>query len=94
MRRLRWLFVAVMLLCLAPLFSVFACMGIASITGCQVDEGSAHACLVMGYDIGGLLYTMGVMGWFMLMTLPVLVIAAVVWIAAEIVNARRKGRAA
>jgi hypothetical protein len=35
-----------------------------------VDEGSVHPCVINGKDYGQLLYTLGVMGWLMLVTLP------------------------
>ena len=43
---------------------------IASACGCKLDEGSAHTCIVFGRDIGGMLYSMGVTGWFGLLTFP------------------------
>ena len=44
---------------------------IASASGCTLDEGSEHACLVLGVDIGGGLYAMGLAVWFSVVTLPV-----------------------
>jgi hypothetical protein len=35
-----------------------------------VDEGSVHPCIINGHDCGELLYDLGVLGWFMLVTLP------------------------
>lgn len=43
---------------------------IASACGARLDEGGPHTCIVLGKDIGGLLYSMGVMGWFGLLTFP------------------------
>ncbi len=43
---------------------------IASYKGVPLDEGGPHPCMVFGHDIGGLLYSMGVMGWFGLLTVP------------------------
>jgi hypothetical protein len=53
-----------------PMIPVFAAAIIASHYGCQVDEGGTHPCIVFGKDIGGTLYSMGVMGWFGLVTFP------------------------
>ncbi len=53
-----------------PIVSVAVAGSIAAAHGCQVDEGSIHPCIVNGRDIGEQLYTMGVMGWFMLVTVP------------------------
>ncbi len=58
------------LVALAPLGSVVACGLIANAHGCRVDEGSVQPCLINGKDYGQLLYTLGVMGWLMLVTLP------------------------
>jgi hypothetical protein len=53
-----------------PMFPVVMASLIASVCGCKLDEGSAHTCIVLGMDIGGMLYSMGVMGWFGLLTVP------------------------
>ncbi|MFC4639895.1 hypothetical protein [Deinococcus hohokamensis] len=45
-------------------------VSIAHWRGCRLDEGSVHPCLVLGVDLGGALYTMGMMGWIMLITVP------------------------
>ena len=57
------------LVALAPVGSVVACGLIANAHGCRVDEGSVHSCVINGKDYGQLLYTLGVMGWLMLVTL-------------------------
>lgn len=68
------------LVALAPIVSVVACSIIANAAGCHVDEGSIHPCVINGRDYGELLYTMGVMGWFMLITLPVGALAFGLWL--------------
>ena len=60
--------------------SVLACGVIANAHGCRVDEGSVHPCVINGKDYGQLLYTLGVMGWFMLLTLPAGGITFVLWL--------------
>ena len=65
---------------LAPIGSVVACGWIAHAHGCRVDEGSVHPCIINGKDYGQMLYTMGVMGWLMLVTLPGGAMATVVWL--------------
>jgi hypothetical protein len=45
-----------------------------------VDEGSVHPCVIGGKDYGQLLYTLGVMGWLMLITLPLGTLAFVAWL--------------
>ena len=68
------LIIIVLLLILAwtlwPVVLVAAASAIASTHGCQLDEGSVHPCIVNGRDMGEQLYGMGVMGWFMLVTIP------------------------
>jgi uncharacterized membrane protein len=54
----------------APIGSVILCAAIANAYGCKVDEGSVHPCIINGHDYGELLYSLGVMGWLMLVSLP------------------------
>lgn len=60
----------ILLWTVCPMIPVVICGVIAAGCGCHVDEGSVHPCIVFGRDIGHLLYTMGVMGWFGLITFP------------------------
>lgn len=53
-----------------PMVLVGVASSIAVANGCQLDEGSVHPCVVNGRDMGEQLYGMGVMGWFMLVTIP------------------------
>ena len=64
----------------APIGSVMSCAAIANAYGCKVDEGSMHPCIINGQDYGQLLYTLGVLGWLMLVTLPAGLFAFVVWL--------------
>ena len=66
---------------MAPLVSVLVSSVVASALGCLLDEGSAHPCWLAGADIGDALYTAFVMGWLMLLTVPVMLVAALFWIA-------------
>ena len=77
------------LVALAPLLSVFIAGGIASATGCTVDEGSSHPCVIAGTDWGETLYTMFVMGWFMFLTIPLGAIASMAWLITLIVHRAR-----
>ena len=58
---------------------------IASWNGCTLHEGFANPCIVNGRDIGRTLYEMGVMGWFMLATIPIGAIAFVAWTVAWVI---------
>jgi hypothetical protein len=72
----------IILIALAPMGSVVACGLIASAYGCKVDEGSVHPCIINGHDYGEILYDLGAMGWFMLLTLPGGLFAFVFWLMA------------
>ena len=79
-RRLYTVLALVTALSFAPLFSVWAASEIASALGCTLNEGDAHPCILLGVDIGEALFSMFVMGWFMLMTLPGMVITPLIWL--------------
>ena len=64
----------------APIASVILCATIANAYGCKVDEGSVHPCIINGHDYGELLYSLGVMGWLMLVSIPGGLFAFVGWL--------------
>jgi hypothetical protein len=70
----------------APIGSVVLCGVIANAYGCKVDEGSVHPCMINGHDYGELLYQLGVMGWFMLVTIPGGALAFAGWLILLIVH--------
>ena len=78
--------VAIALFGLWPIFSVLLTSTLAETYGCIVDEGSVHPCMIGGVDWGEALYAMGVMGWFMLLTLPAAAFAGMVWMVALLVH--------
>ncbi len=84
------LLILVLLLILAwtiwPAVLVAVAGNIASANGCQLDEGSVHPCIVNGRDMGEQLYGMGVMGWFMLVTIPTGLIALAAYAAILLVT--------
>ena len=71
---------------LAPLGSVMVCSWIANIHGCKVDEGSVYPCLIGGKDYGQLLYTLGVLGWLMIATIPGGALALMIWLIVLILH--------
>ena len=77
-----------------PIASVIAAGLIANWNGCTLHEGFKNPCIVLGTDIGGALYTMGVMGWFMLGTIPLAFISFVIWTIAWFVLRRMAARKA
>ena len=77
---------AILAFAFAPIGSVMLCAGIANAYGCKVDEGSVHPCIINGHDYGELLYSLGVLGWLMLVTLPAGALAFVFWLIALILH--------
>jgi hypothetical protein len=78
---------------IAPLVLALGAGGLASILGCELNEGAAHPCVLLGSDIGGTLYTFGVLGWLTLIGIPFAIAALVVWaIVAAIVSRRNRAR--
>ena len=79
-------FVVLLAFTIAPIISVIVAGSIAEAHGCALDEGSIHSCLVNGEDWGSTLYTLGVLGWFMLATLPLGGGALLVWLIVLIIH--------
>jgi hypothetical protein len=93
-KRFPWIFywivlVLIALVALAPVGSVVACGLIANAHGCKVDECSVHPCVINGHDYGQLLYTLGVLGWLMLVTIPGGVFAFTIWLIVLILHRER-----
>lgn len=61
---------AVTLIVWTPALLLGLGIGLAVLTGCHVDESRRHPCVICGLDLGGLLYTLHVMGWLMIPMLP------------------------
>ena len=74
-----------LLLAVSPLLGLVWVGYMADRYDCQVDEGSVHPCIVNGEDIGETLYTWGVMGWMMFVTLPLGLGAAGIYLLVVIV---------
>ena len=90
-----WIVLAlIILVALAPVGSVVACGWIANAHGCKVDEGSVHPCIINGKDYGHMLYTLGVLGWLMLVTLPGGLIVGAIWLGVLICHRARWQKAA
>jgi hypothetical protein len=70
--------------------SILICALIAGALDCQVNEGGVSPCMVAGQDIGWLLSQMGMMGWFLLITLPSGVLALVVLLIVILVAPARR----
>ena len=84
-----WYLLALFVICgfaFAPVGSVILCAVISNVGGCKVDEGSMHPCIINGQDYGQLLYTLGVLGWLMLVTIPVGLFAFIIWLIVLILH--------
>ena len=69
----------------APLISAGIAGSIATANDCRLDEGSIHTCVVNGRDLGPTLYSMGVLGWFMLATIPIGLVVLVVYLSGMVI---------
>jgi len=76
----------------APILSVIIASGVASLCGARLDEGDVHPCLLWGHDIGGVLYSMFVFGWFGLATIPTGVLTILAFSAKLVIDLRRDRR--
>jgi hypothetical protein len=84
----RLMIVALLLILLfgtAPALSALGAGAIASLFGCALDEGSIHPCMAFGHDIGDMLYTMFVLGWFAMVTFPLGALALLAWIVVALI---------
>lgn len=82
-----WLFLGVIaLFAFAPVISVLIAGWVAESNGCALNEGSINSCMVGGSDMGPMLYSLFVLGWFMLATIPLGGAAFFVWLASLIIH--------
>ncbi len=82
----------VVALALSPVAVTYSAGFIALHLGCDLNEASVHPCLLLGVNIGPLLYGMSLAVWFVSLTvaagLVALLVLAVVWIVRAL-RARR-----
>ena len=85
---------AILLFAIGPFIGVAYAGSLAGKYGCQLDEGSAHPCLVNGVDRGDDLYALGMLGWLGLVTIPLGMAVLAVYLLLVLVFslARRKRR--
>jgi hypothetical protein len=81
-----------------PCLMLAAMSFVASLGDCTVNEGAPSPCVIGGRDVGQALYTLGVLGWFMLATIPIglglfAVYLVVVLVAIGLRARRRRSRA-
>ncbi len=93
-RRILALVAAIALL---PLLGLLVTALLAGVLGCEVNESGPTACMMMGTDIGGVLSGMLTVGWFGLVTIPLLMLLVGLWSLVEAYvwgRQRRKSRRA
>lgn len=90
----RVVIVLVVLACLAPLFAVITAATISDLYNCPLDEGTIRPCIIAGQDYGHDLYTLSMMGWFLMATFPVFLAAVALWLVVEVLRWLRQSKAA
>ena len=76
-----------------PILVLLLASGIADLYGCELNEGYANPCIVLGTDIGDLLYAAAVLPWLSFFTIPVgalLFVIGLVWLIV-VLSKRRQG---
>ena len=63
-----------------PAICLVVTVGVAAATGCRVDEGSVHPCIVAGHDIGDALYAGLMMVWAIVLAFPFMIGTVVLWV--------------
>jgi len=86
-------FVIIAIVMAAPVVVSVMSSDYAAAHGCQIDEGSVHPCIIDGHDQGELFYSLGMMGWLVLLTMPLgLVVGGVLFVVMLIhLAARSRG---
>ena len=78
----------------APILSLAIAGTIAQWNGCTLHEGFVNPCVVGGTEVGQTLYTMSVLGFMAIATIPIGIVLFLVWTAAWLFWALRKRRRA
>jgi hypothetical protein len=76
----------ILLFALAPVIGVVLSSWLADANGCTLHEGGINSCVILGVDWGELFYTLFVLGWFMLATLPLGAGAVIVLVVVLIIH--------
>ena len=95
MRKLRGLLIGYVVIALGtgwPIISIVVAGTIANLNDCRLHEGFVNPCLVGGTDMGQTLYTMSVLGFFAIATIPIGVVLFVVWTIGWLIWSARRRR--
>ena len=82
-------YLIIVLFAMSPVLCAMLASLIAKLCGSRLDEGGAHPCIVLGVDIGGLLYGMLTLGWLSLITVPIGLICIAV-VAREFLKGKKR----
>lgn len=77
--------VLIVLFGVAPFLSALIASGLAHGFVCGLDEGAAHVCVVAGIDIGGALHGMFVLLLYAILTVPLAVVALLIWLVVAVI---------
>ncbi|GGF06499.1 hypothetical protein GCM10011611_10020 [Aliidongia dinghuensis] len=80
---------AILLLTFFPVLSVVAAGLLANIAECELNEAAVHPCVIAGHDFGDPLYTMAVLGWLALATIPFGGALLICWAVVFCIHLRR-----
>jgi hypothetical protein len=83
----------VIALALSPIAVTYTAGLIALLLGCDLNEAAVHSCLLLGVNIGPLLYAMGLAVWFVSLTVMAGLLALVVLVIIFIVRTVKARRA-
>jgi len=82
---------ASVLFAVLPIIPTLIAGAIATANGCRLNEGSPSPCIVGGSDLGNTLYSMGLMFWFGMITLPLGALGlllSLAWLVGRVVSRR------
>jgi len=60
----------IILTAISPIFSAYIAGALANVFECRLETGIVQPCIVSGLDLGGILYSLGVLGWLNLANSP------------------------
>ena len=82
--------ILILLFAVLPLIAALSAGAVAHALGCPLDEGGVHPCPFLGMDFGELLYSLGVLGWLSLLTIPIGAALLLIWLIAAVVLVVRR----
>ena len=97
LKTFRWIIGGLLFASSVPVLSLALAATLSKLLGCTLNEADIHPCYVLGISIGPLLYGLSIMGWLMILSLPLGAVVSLTWIGAESVwfvrkrMARRRG---